>query len=235
MLIKDENFRNLYRKPILIKDKEFAHEIARSIQIDSIWEDGLSGEELGQKLKSMKIDENINSILAIAYIDHSAGMSFHVLTTAISDNGTADIIKRNDFQAMINCRKGQVNNFEFDYLENIDVNDDFSMDHYKRSVEIANSYFVSEDIEALRFLDMLDDSRHEDFPDDVEVLFFKEGLQAEKMWVRYEKVIEVPIIEGTLLNAPFQDFGVSEGDKVRFFPYAQKDSNEIILICNLDI
>lgn len=54
------------------------------------------------------------------------------------------------------------------------------------------------------------------------------------MWVRYENIIEVPIIEGTLLNSPFQDFGVSAGDKVKFFPYKIDEDSEEILICNLD-
>lgn len=65
------------------------------------------------------------------------------------------------------------------------------------------------------------------------MLFFKEGLQIEKMWVRYENIIEVPIIEGKLLNEPYQDFGVSAGDKVRFFPYPPEDNKEYVLICNL--
>lgn len=234
MLIKQEHFRKLYKKPIIIKDKEFSHEIARSLQIDSVWEDDLSSEELGEKIKSIKVDEDINSILAIPYIDHAAGMSFHVLTTAILDNDTVNIIKREDFQAMINSRKDKVNNSEFEYLENLKVNEDFDMNHYKMSIEIANSYYVNEDIENLRFVEILDDSRNEDFPDDVKVIFYKEGLKLEQMWVRYEKVIEVPIIEGTLLNTPFQDFGVNEGDKVRFFPYKNKDGEEFILLCNLD-
>lgn len=234
MLIKEEHFRNLYKKPIIIKNKEFAHEIARSLQIDSIWEDDLSGEELSQKMKSLEIDENINSVLAIPYIDHTAGMSFHVLTTATAGKYNVDIKRREDFSAMINSRKDKVNNSEFEYLENLNVNNDFDMQDYARSIEIANSYFVNEDIEELRFVEILDGFRNEDYPDDVRVLFFKEGLEIEQMWVRYENIIEVPLIEGTLLNTPFQDMGVSAGDKVRFFPYKQRDSEEFILICNLD-
>jgi hypothetical protein len=44
----------------------------------------------------------------------------------------------------------------------------------------------------------------------------------------------VHIIERTLLNSPFQDFGVNEGDKVRFFPYKSNNDGKFILICNLD-
>ena len=234
MLIKDEHFRKLYKRPIIIKDKEFSHKIARSLVIDTVWDDDLSDEELKDRMESIEIEDTTNSILVIPYIDHTAGMSFHVLTTASINHDTVKIFKRDNFEAMINCRKDSVNNSEFEYLENLNVNEDFNLEDYSRSLEIVNSYFVNDDIEQLRFVGTLDSSRHEDFLDDVEVLFFKEGLQIEKMWVRYENIIEVPIIEGKLLNEPYQDFGVSAGDKVRFFPYQPEDNKEYVLICNLD-
>ena len=232
MLIKDEHFRKLYKNPIIIKDKGFSHEMARSILLDSVWQDGLSGDEIREKIDSIEIDEKINSTLAVAYIDHTAGMSFHIMTSAIIENDHAEIVKRKDFSVLMNCRKDKVNDCEFEYLENLNVNDDFDIDDYAGSIEIANSYSPSEDIEALRFVEILDASRHADFPDDVGVLFLKEGLQIEKMWVRYENITEDSVIEGTLLNSPFQDFGVDAGDKVRFFPYEYE--GEIVLICNLD-
>lgn len=234
MKIRDEDFRKLYKNPIIIKDEEISRKMAKSLLIDSVFEDGLSGEEIKERIDAIEIDERINSLLVIPYIDHTAGMSFHVLTTSSIKNGNVEIFKRDDFTAMITSRKDNVNDCEFEYLENLKVNEDFSPDDYSQSVELINNYFVNDDVEQLRFVEILDSSRHEDFPDDVEVLFIKEGLQIEKMWVRYEKIIEVPLIEGKLLNDPFQDFGISAGDKVRFIPYVPDDSDDCVLLCNLD-
>lgn len=135
---------------------------------------------------------------------------------------------------MINCRKDKFNNLKFEYLENLNANADFDFDDYSQSIEIINNYFVNDDVEQLRFVENLDSSRHEDFPDDVGVLFLKEGFEIEKMWVRYENIVKVPIIEGRLLSSPFQDLGVDAGDMVKFFPYIPEGEEECILICNLD-
>ena len=233
MIIKNEHFRNLYKKPIIIKNEEFSKEIARSLLLDSVLEDDLTSDELKEKFESIEVDEKINSTLAIPYIDHTAGMSFHILATAILDYDKVNIIKRDDFSIMINSRKDKVNNSEFEYLDNLQTNNDFDIKEYSRSIEIANSYFINDDVETLRFSEVLDNSRHEDFPDDVGVLFFKKDCQVEKMWVRYENIVEEPFIEGVLLNSPYQDFGIDVNDKVKFFPY-KDDDGEIILICNLD-
>ena len=94
---------------------------------------------------------------------------------------------------MMNIRKDhKVNDLEFEYLENLNVNDDFDLDDYTEAMEIADSYSDNDEIEQLRSIGDLDQFRHEDYPDDVEVLFYKEGLQIEKMWVRYERIIDMP-------------------------------------------
>lgn len=234
MQIQEEHFRKLYKEPIIVKDQNIAHEMARNLLIDTVWDDDISGEELKERMDAIEIDESLNSILVIPYIDHTAGMSFHFLTTATVNGNNANITKREDFSAMINIRKDKVNDLEFEYLKNLNVNPDFNLDQYERPIEIANSYFVNDDVEQLRYVEELDASRHEDFPDDVGVLFYKEGLEVEKMWVRYENIVEVPLIEGKLLNMPYQEFGVDMGDIVKFFPYKFDDEDEYVLICNLD-
>lgn len=79
MLIGQEHFRKLYKTPIIVKDKQTSHEIARSLLIDTIWEDDLSGEELSEKIASIEIDDDINSLLVIAYIDHTQECHFTCL------------------------------------------------------------------------------------------------------------------------------------------------------------
>ncbi|WP_407454829.1 hypothetical protein [Methanobrevibacter sp.] len=235
MLIKEENFRNLYKTPIIIKNKEFSHQIAQSLQIDSIWEDDISSDELKEKLESIKIDDNINAILAFPYIDHTSGMSILILSTASINDKDVTINKREDFSVWSIARKDNINNSEFEYLENLNVNDDFNLGYYNEFISKLDNYHVNNDIEALRFIEVLDESRNEDFPDDVMVFFIKENCQMERMWVRYENIVEKSFIEGTLLNTPYQDFGVESGDKVIIFPYKPKEDEDTwVLICDLN-
>ena len=93
---------------------------------------------------------------------------------------------------------------------------------------------TDEAIEALRSITDIDHLRNEDYPDDILVHFIKEDLQAEGMWVRYESITPEGMIEGKLMNTPFQDFGVKAGDDVNVFHYKSNDMDELIIICDLN-
>lgn len=234
MLVKDENFRKLYKSHVIIRDEEFSRQIAQGLEIDSIWEDSLSDDEFKEKMESIEVDERINAVLAIGYIDHTAGLSFFILTTASLNGNDVTIFRREKFDTLSNVRKGKVNDFEFEYLENLNVNDDFDLEYYAEFSKIVDNYFVNDKVEMLRLVEILDGARNEDYPDDLEVLFIRQGLQIEQMWVRCEDMTEDQRIIGTLLNTPYQEFGIAAGDKVEFFPYKPEDSNEWVLICDLN-
>lgn len=234
MKIHEEHFRNLYKSFVIIKSEKLAPKIARSLQIGSVMEERISNEEFEQRLNSIKIDDKINAIFAIPYIDHTAGISFLTLSVAALDGENADIVRRESFEGIVNFRKNDVNECEFEYLENLNVNADFDIDYYQDHAKIVESYRISDKVEALRFADILDDSRHENFPDDLSVIFIKKDLQMEKMWVRVEGLDEDSLIDATLLNTPYQDFGVEEGDRVKVFPYRPEGSDEWIVICDLN-
>ena len=222
---------------MVIKDEKFAHQIAQSLQIDSVFEEDLSDEELGEKIDSIELDDSINAIFAVGYIDHTAGMSFYILSTASLEGKDVKIVKREKFDAMSITRKDSVNDFEFEFLEDLNATDDFDLEYYKESAYVDDHfkhYYVNDNVEMLRYAYMLDDSRHADFPDDVEVLFIKEGLQIERMCARCEDVTEDQIVVGTLLNTPIQEFGLEAGDEVKFFPYNPQDGDEWVLICDLN-
>ena len=233
MLFKDEDFRKLYQSYVIIKDDEFAKRIAKTLQIDSIMEDGLTGEELGEKLNTIEVDERINAIFAKVYIDHTAGISLLILSTAHIEKDTVEIFKRENFDIFSNARMDSVADSEFEYLENLNVNEDFDLEYYSEFAQ-TDSYKVNEKVEMLRYVDILDDCRHEAFPDDYEVIFVKEDCNMEKMWVRCEGLTEDQMILGNLMNSPYQDLGVDAGDEVRFFPYHPEGEDEWILICDLN-
>ncbi len=234
MLFKDEDFRKLYQSYVIIKDDEFAKRIAKTLEFTNVWEEGLSSDELSEKISSVEVDVRVNAIFAKVYIDHTAGISLLILSTAHLEKDTVEIFKRESFDSLSNTRMDSVANSEFEYLENLNVNEDFDLEHYSEFAEITDSYKVNEKVEMLRYVDILDDCRHEAFPDDYEVIFVKEDCQMEKMWVRCEGLTEDQIIVGNLMNSPYQDLGVDAGDEVHFFPYRPEDGDDWILICDLN-
>lgn len=235
MLFKDEDFRKLNKSYVVIKNEEFAKRIAKTLQIDSVMEDEITGEKLSEKINSIEVDERINAIFAKVYIDHTAGISLLILSTAHIEKDTVEIFKRENFDIFSNTRKDSVAESEFEYLENLKVNEDFDLDYYSEFAQVTDNYSVNENVEMLRHVEILDDCRHEYFPDDVEVLFIKQGNQIEKMWVRCEDLTDDHKIVGTLLNSPYQDFEVDAQDEVIFFPYQPENSEDWVLICDLNI
>lgn len=233
MMIKEENFRKLYHKYIVIKADEFAHQVGQSIQLDIAAESN-PDKDIEEVFKSIRIPENVNAILAIPYIDHEAGISFLSMAMAVLDGENVEIIKRESFGSLSLIRKNDIRDMEFEYLENLNANKDFDPEHYEECSRMLDTYSRDEAIEALRSITDIDHLRNEDYPDDILVHFIKEDLQAEGMWVRYESITPEGMIEGKLLNTPFQDFGVKAGDDVKVFPYKSEDMDELIIICDLN-
>lgn len=231
MIIKDESFRKLYHKYIVIRADEFARQVGQGIQLDIAREKNpdMSTEEL---FKSIMIDESVNAILAIPYVDHEAGVSFMTIAIGTLDSENINIIKRESFASLSIFRRNDVRDMEFEYLENLNTNSDFDIGYYEEFSQMVYHYSQNEAIEALRSIEEIDHLRNEDWSDDVLVHFIKDGLKAEGMWVRYEDINEEGLIAGKLLNTPYQDFGVKAGDDVEAF--LTKNGEDIILVCELN-
>ena len=99
-------------------------------------------------------------------------------------------------------------------------------------IEKLKQYDASEDLEKSREFDFLDACREPSFPDDIRVLFEKEGLKPEECWVRLTGLGDHVLI-GKLLNQPYQDFGVSEGDTVNF-SIRKEDDEKIVCVANFE-
>ena len=205
------SFRELYSKYIQILDKEQAETLVKPIDIGD-----------GEIIRAIDCDMEVNSTFVHAYIDHEAGMSFQVLTVGFYDDAANRIHERTDFKSMVNIRKDKFNNFDICVLE-----DDSSFkEEYGEYVANHDRFHTSEDLERIRNFKAIDSLRDDIFPDDIMVVFFKEGMQNEGMWVRLEKMDdelpiingeegEFPLLYGKLLNQPNQDLGVNIGDDVR--------------------
>ena len=114
------------------------------------------------------------------------------------------------------------------------VNADFDIEKYtSHAMEIFRHYNDDEKILVLRALPLLDESRNEEYPDDIMVFFSKDGCAPEGMWVRYEDYTEDHDILGELLNQPNQNMGVNRGDMVKF-SIAKDEEGKVICFCDLN-
>lgn len=157
--------------------------------------------------------EGDNALLTYGYVDHEAGLSFEVLCFA-----------KYGPDKHIELRPGNdKTTFKIRYSEMIgDVEIlpyDISMHEFYKKVKIVSEgYYYSDQLQAIRMFEAIDADRHPQFPDDVGVLLYKEGLQMERVWVRTSSIENGKIV-GTLLNKPHSSgFGLNAGDKVTLVP-----------------
>ena len=132
------------------------------------------------------------------------------------------IHNRTDFKSMVNIRKDKFDDFNIRIIED----DSYFNDKYGEYVSNHDKVYTNENLERIRDFKAIDSLRDGIFPDDIMVVFFKEGMQNEGMWVRIERMDddlplingeegEFPLLYGKLLNQPNQDLGVNMGDEVR--------------------
>ena len=205
------SFRELYGKYIQILDKEQSETLVKPIDIGD-----------GEIIRAIDCDMEVNSTFVHAYIDHEAGMSFQVLTVGFYDDAANRIHERTDFKSMVNIRKDKFDDFNIRIIED----DSYFNDKYGEYVSNHDKVYTNENLERIRDFKAIDSLRDGIFPDDIMVVFFKEGMQNEGMWVRLERMDddlplingeegEFPLLYGKLLNQPNQDLGVNMGDEVR--------------------
>ena len=183
--------------------------------------------KLNDKVRSIITDcpgaEEADSVLTYGYIDHEAGFTLEILACAkeMEENSFAYADKVPE-DITLKIRFGSVIEQEFFVMAYGD--DEDYRNAYKKKVESADSYKVSEEVENTRMFDFLDDFRSDEYPDDVRVLLIRSGLQPEECWARIEGLGDKCII-GTLLNEPYQDFGYHCGERVAFFVYHDDEDN----------
>ena len=198
-------------------------------------DEDLDGDELFERIENFPLEDEINSLLVLPYVDHTAGLSFQTVAACLWNDDKILIYERADgFTSLSNSRFGAVKDFEFEYLENLKLNAGFDFESYKsHAMDIFRHYNDDEKILVLRLLDMFDGLRDQEFPDDLLVIFFKEGFGAEGMWVRYEDFNDDHEIFGTLLNQPNQDLGINRGDTVKF-DFTKDEEDKVVCFCDLN-
>ncbi len=162
---------------------------------------------------------NDDGFLAYGYIDDQAGFSFRLLCSA---NIRGNKLSRGRFISDIYMivRRGQMNDCEYidlDYCE-IDTSE------FAEEVNSINENYKckNEQTEEMRKFTFLDEVRSIEYPDDIQVILYQEGMKPEQVWVKCWAFTEKELF-GMLLNEPNQDFGVHYGSIIGFAPMKQED------------
>lgn len=167
--------------------------------------------------------EKADCVLAYGYYDSMAGISLETLELGRkTENGCEFFGPRNDVMFMF--RFGAIADIDFWYPDN---EDELREKHTFKIEAVHRSYAANEKVEASRKLEVLDPLRYESCPDDVQVLFLKDGIKPEACWVTITDM-EGSHFRGKLLNEPCADFGVHCGDTVPFELGKGRDGQPIL-------
>ena len=168
-------------------------------------------ENLKKLIEDFPGAEDANALLAYGYYDREAGLSLEVLAPAIvSEKGFQFAPGKPDVSAKI-----RVDSIGDNELRVCSDQDGHLSGGFARKLASLKIYEASEEIEDTRKMAFLDGLRDESYIDDVRVTIGKEGLQPEECWVRITGRGAF-FFRGTLLNEPYQEMGIHEGDSLEF-------------------
>lgn len=157
--------------------------------------------------------KDANSLLCYGYVDRTAGVTYQTVAAAWYVDGDYSIVDTAKVVSM-KIRADSVSKEDIIPIQNKAL--------YKQYAHIVENidefYYTEPDVEKCRAIKELDQFRHADYPDDLQVLFIKEGVRPEGIWVRTTKFVGSDsgtyLVEGTMLNTPHADFGVMSGDTI---------------------
>lgn len=156
-----------------------------------------------------------NSLLCYGYVDNSAGLTYQTVAATLYVDGDYSILDT------VQCISLKIRANSVSGEAIVPVQNKALFKQYSNIVENINEfYYTDQERERCRAVRELDQFRHAEFPDDVQVLFIKEGVRPEGIWVRTTKLHGIEngavLLEGRMLNAPHADFGVTINDTVLF-------------------
>jgi len=177
------------------------------------------GNDLIGSIEGFSKGEDADGAIVYGYIDHEAGFTFELLSLAQYEGDKGIRCFGGNNELTFKLRLGGVAESEMVVL------DASGAGEYIEKIKMINDgYECSEGIAITRDIELIDESRSPEYPDDVLVYLLKENLEPEGCWVRCEGVSDSRI-QGILLNEPDQDFGVHEGDIISFGIMKQDDEN----------
>ena len=167
--------------------------------------------------------EKANCVLLYGYIDHEAGTTMEIIACGHKDNDGFSFynapVDRRSF-----IRIGAIEDEMFYNLDNIF--DELQI-RYQKKIEGLNLYTADSKLMETRRITALDASRHEHYPDDIQLYLKTKDDTIEVCWLKIEGVAD-KIFFGRLLNEPYKDSGCHEGDIIEFHIY---ETNEGKFVC----
>lgn len=188
--ISDFGFRQINHHIFLLFDDENAFKCAVSL--------------------GFQYQDGDDALVLYGYIDHEAGISFEVLCFARAEDSSIEY-RMGSQDASCKLRYDSVKG---SLLRLTDEDIDVRGHDFVSKIAMVNKYYQANLVaEKLREIVSLDPSRSPQFPDDILVIFLKERYQPEGIWGRVTG-FDGEYVTVQLLNEPWGDFGLSEGDIV---------------------
>lgn len=200
-IIGETDFRELFHKIVYIQPtEEVRSHLAKNIDVCTV-------------------DEGF---LAYGYIDNQAGFSFYIICSANIKDNTLTFGEFNKESSYI-VRRGYFNSCRFIEIEQFGVAESDFDEHVREYIQVINDcYRCSDETEKMRKFTFLDPLRSIDYPDDIQVILYQEGMQPEQVWVKCYAYTDKELF-GLLLNEPNQDFGIHNGSIIGFAPMKTAD------------
>lgn len=173
-------------------------------------------------VKDFPGEKTAEGVLTYGYYDREAGMTLEVLGCARKHNEFWQFADSNNLVRSF-IRVDAVADEEFGLF----MDEDGKLaKRYAEKLEILKAYDPSEEIEKSRQMGFLDESRHPQYIDDVQVFLEKEGMKPEGCWARIIDVSDRRLW-AKLLNEPDQDFGIHEGEDFTFYVHKDEETGKI--------
>ena len=154
--------------------------------------------------------EDTDGLIAYGYVDNEKGMMFEICASASLHEDQFEIHPVSIEHRLIMDNKSVIGS-PFLVLNQTEF--DFTI--FEQRIQRIYQFFENDEIEQVRHIELMDGCRHEDFPDDVQVILVSQTIAPELVWVRTLRIGDQRI-EGMLLNEPEGNFGVHQGDPIDF-------------------
>lgn len=161
------------------------------------------------KYKNTKLRTLEEPLIGIFYINHNMGLNLLIVGDKYEDNIKDKILITND------------DNFEY-----IDFTETKTIPEYIAKIE---EYYEDPELIKTRSIKKIDEFRHADYPDDLEVLIPLSDKRVEQVWVRLIKVIDEDTYIGTLLHSSSEINKLTESTQVLLKYHKEPKFNSIIL------
>ena len=200
MTIKDEGFRPLYHY--------------------------VSAFELNDKLREIVKDcpdaAKASHAVFYGYIDPREGLMLELL--GVGKQAPKYFYFKEPYEGQrITIKASSLSNVEFIYFPKLEPR---FRKKYDSRIEALKQYDPDQDVEKTRDFGFLDSLRSPQFPDDVKVILRRKDLNSEEVWVHITGLRSFSLV-GTLLNQPYQDYGLNKGDSL-VFHISEVTDNQIV-------